>query len=196
MDFVFPNRQSHRLKSHNYWHGWYFVTICTKEFTNYFGKVVGWKVILNKIGKIVYSEIGDMVYHRDCVYIDEFVVMPNHIHMIIVIDGDGGTDVPLEHPLWSDVSTKRPYGNPESSNPHQYYSQISPQSKSLGNIIKLFKSYTSKQIHQLWYIWFEWHNNYHDRIIRDQNALHKIRQYIHNNPNNRHRDTKNHGESP
>ncbi|MDQ7008943.1 MAG: hypothetical protein Q9M94_01480, partial [Candidatus Gracilibacteria bacterium] len=65
----------------------------------------------------------------------------------------------------------------------KYYSNISPQKGTLGNIIKLFKSYFSRNINKIQNKqFFAWHPNYFDRIIRNENELNRIRKYILENP--------------
>ncbi|HOU75849.1 MAG TPA: hypothetical protein PK957_01875 [Candidatus Dojkabacteria bacterium] len=72
-----------RLKPWNYsWNGYYFITTCAKNRFDYFGRIVGGKMVLNKIGKIVNKYWSDIPNHFINVYIDEYIVMPNHIHGI------------------------------------------------------------------------------------------------------------------
>ena len=80
-------RKSYRLKEWDYrtpW--WYFVTICTDEHIHYSGDVVNEKMKLNKIGKIARIEWLKIEVIRDNVELDEFMIMPNHIHGIIIIN--------------------------------------------------------------------------------------------------------------
>ena len=79
------------------------------------------------------------------------------------------------------ISTKS-WNNSEKFS-KEYYSNISPNKDSLGNIIKLFKSFFTKNINsKLEKIFFAWQDNYYERIIRDDKELFKIRLYIENNP--------------
>ena len=78
--------QSMRLKYWNYSeNGYYFVTICAKNKIEYFGKIKNGKMILNEYGKIAKKYWIEIPKHFLDVKIDEFVIMPNHIHGIIII---------------------------------------------------------------------------------------------------------------
>jgi REP element-mobilizing transposase RayT len=76
-----------RLQSWDYcWNGLYFVTICTKKKYHFFGEVIDGEMVLSKIGKLVEKYWNEIPLHFKFVKLNEFVVMPNHIHGIIVID--------------------------------------------------------------------------------------------------------------
>ncbi len=84
-----PKRKQIRLKEYDYsQNGYYFVTICTKDRQNIFGKIEIEKVILTGLGNIVESEIQNINKRYNNVFIDNYVIMPNHIHMIVVIQYD------------------------------------------------------------------------------------------------------------
>ncbi len=81
------NPKSNRLQNYDYSiNGWYFITICSKDREYYFGEVVDWEMILNDLGKIVYDEILDLPKHFDYLEWDEFIVMPNHLHLILFLN--------------------------------------------------------------------------------------------------------------
>ena len=63
--------------------GWYFVTVCTKERQKLFGEIVDKEMVLNKLGLIIRSKILEIPNHFKGVEVDNFVVMPNHVHMLI-----------------------------------------------------------------------------------------------------------------
>jgi len=95
------SRKLNRLPEYDYsQEGYYFVTICTKNGYKYFGKVVNKKVILTQIGEIAYAHWREIPKHYDNVILDQFVIMPNHVHGIIIIesnesnvcDGNVGTE--------------------------------------------------------------------------------------------------------
>ncbi len=82
-----PVRKNIRLKWYDYrlmW--WYFITICTKDKKHYFGEIENWKMILNDLGKYCQDEIINIEKNRKTVDIHEFVVMPNHIHILLIMD--------------------------------------------------------------------------------------------------------------
>jgi len=77
-----PNRKLPRLAKYNYANdGYYFVTICTHNKTNLFGKIN----IINEIGKIAKIELENISMHFENVKIDKYVIMPNHIHCVVAI---------------------------------------------------------------------------------------------------------------
>jgi len=191
------NPKSNRLQNYDYssnW--WYFITICTKNRENYFGEIVDWKMILNNIWEIVYEEIKNIPILRQNVLLDEFIIMPNHLHMILIINNDlisekKCRDVSLKHlnntckdiPK-QDVPAEHLYGgNKYIDRDNWYYWNISPKKWTIWNIIKLFKSYTTKTINKTQdKIYFAWQSNYYDRIIRNEDEIQRIRKYILENP--------------
>ena len=81
-----PNRKRTRLKGYDYsLPGAYFVTICTAKKSHLFGEIKNNEMHLSNIGKIVNKEISDIETHYENIRIDRYVIMPNHIHMIISI---------------------------------------------------------------------------------------------------------------
>lgn len=80
-------RKNPRLKDYDYiLGGYYFITICTENKIQYFGKIVEGKIELNDVGKLAYSNIEKLEEIYNTIKIDKFVVMPNHIHLILIID--------------------------------------------------------------------------------------------------------------
>ena len=80
------NRKLNRLKGYNYSQdGWYFVTICAKNREHFFGKIVNGEMRLSKIGETAQKFWQEIVIHFPDVKLDEFIIMPNHIHGIIII---------------------------------------------------------------------------------------------------------------
>ena len=162
-----PNRCSIRLREFDYTQpGGYFITICTQLRSNLFGEVVDDKMELSDYGKIVrecWMAIPTHFLHFD---LDEFVVMPNHVHgIIIIVDPVGarhavpGTHIQTEH-----------------------FSK--PVSGSIPTVIRSFKSVVTKQInksqnfppHPIW------QRSFHEHIVRDDAEMERIRNYIVENP--------------
>ncbi len=86
--------QSNRLQNWDYsQHAAYFITICTHNRIHYFGEIVYNKMQLSEIGRIVYHFWHKIPNHFSFVMLDEFVVMPNHIHGIIIINDNDVVDV-------------------------------------------------------------------------------------------------------
>ena len=152
------NRKPNRLKYYDYSNaGWYYVTICTKHHKTHFGMVKQDKMILNDAGKIVdgcWNKIESL--HKN-VELDYYVIMPNHIHGIIVINVVGDA---------------------------KFASPTPDRTKmELCNLIQQFKRAVSLQIKSMNLKQnFCWQRSFYDRIIRSENELFNIRQYIEQNP--------------
>jgi len=163
MATIFRNRKQSRLKGYDYaQEGAYFVTICTFGQMCLFGNIVDGKMTLNVTGKIVRVEWLKTPIVRSNITLDEFVVMPNHVHGIIVINRN----------------TRRGVMHYAPTNQLRYPSQI------IGSIIRGFKSAITKRINEICNLptRFAWQRNYDDHIIRNIVDLNHVRQYINNNP--------------
>jgi hypothetical protein len=172
--------------------GKYFITICTKNKIRYFGKIDNQKMILSELGNYLQNEwLKTPDIRPDMnITLDEFVVMPDHFHAIIIIgenqyntNYDIGTDCGATmHGGSTGGSTDGSSG--DSTNPiknNQYKNEFGPQSKNLASIIRGIKSIVStyaKKTKQD----FQWQTLYHDHIIRSNKELNRIRKYIRENP--------------
>lgn len=135
--------------------GFYFLTICSHRHECIFGEVRNNRVNLNDIGWIVHCVWQEIPGYYPNVALDEFVIMPDHMHGIIQITNRLGDDI-FEH--------KKPVG------------QISV-------IVKSFKTITVKQTKNILNGHnFKWQRSFHDHIIRTETELSIIRKYIRNNP--------------
>jgi REP-associated tyrosine transposase len=163
------HRRSIRLKGYNYTQpGAYFVTICTKNRACLFGEAVDGKMLLNDAGRMVQTVWDEMPVHYVGVAIDTFVVMPNHIHGIVVLVGAA----PCGRP---------PLGQAQGPAP--------TIGISLPDVMHRFKTMTTKQyangVKCSGWLSFPgqlWQRNYYEHIIRDEKSLNHIRQYIADNP--------------
>ena len=85
-----PKRRPQRLKDYNYsQNGAYFITICTQNRLPLFGDIAGGAVALNKAGKMVEERLLNIA--TDTVFVEKYCIMPDHIHTILLISGDGTT---------------------------------------------------------------------------------------------------------
>jgi len=164
------HRRSIRLKGYDYTRaGAYFVTICTKDRACLFGDVADGVMRLNQMGHIVrqcWLAIPDHVPH---VLLDEFVVMPNHVHGILVMMPTHDVGATHASPLQNDDTPARPRG---------------PQPRSVASIVGSFKSAAAKRINEHHGTPGApiWQRNYYEHIIRDDESLNSIRNYIADNP--------------
>ena len=167
------NRRSIRLKGYDYSSaGAYFVTLCSQNREYLFGQVVNREMELNDMGMIAKKCWNEIPSHFPHVRLDEFIVMPNHIHGILIITSVGANNI---SPVGANnCSPHRPQGT----------------SETIGSIIRGFKIGVTK--------WFRrqnrqdipcseivkdvWQRNYFDHIIRDDESLNRIREYIIQNP--------------
>jgi len=150
--------------------GFYFVTICTKNREIFFGDVVDSKMVLSKIGLIAGKYWREIPNHFSFVKLDEFIIMPNHVHGIIIIN------------------TQTTRANNDSPLPNNNQSQPRIQthgtSNTIGAIVRGFKIGVTKWCRANTQIYDVWQRNYYEHIIRDEGELTHIRKYIKDNPKN------------
>lgn len=194
----FPDRQSIRLVGFDYTaSATHFVTICVRDHQCVFGSIVDATMQLSEIGKIASHNWSEIARIRQCISLDEFIVMPNHIHGIITImnrDNDHSPRVwRIKHVPKQPVSlcdTERASCDTERASPCDAPTACLKRN-SLGSIIGQFKIATTKHIRAAGYPDFAWQRNYYERIIRDDRALESVCAYIRNNPANWARDRNN-----
>jgi REP element-mobilizing transposase RayT len=172
------HRRSIRLNDYDYAQaGAYFVTIVIRDPELSLGNIVDGEMRLNEFGAIVQSCWDDLPAHYPHVELDAFVVMPNHVHGVVVIVDDGGV-VGARHASPVHNPSQPPRGTPPGS---------------LGAIVGSFKSAATKRINELRGTQGTtiWQRNYFEHIIRNEKDLAHIRQYIDDNPANWVRDDEN-----
>jgi REP element-mobilizing transposase RayT len=187
------HRASTRLPGFDYsLAGGYFITLVTFQREMLFGEIVDGTMKLNRRGGIVQEEWFRSAEIRKEIrlFLDEFVVMPNHIHGIvwivdgkIVIDNNVGT---TRHPdqIVNNNIVVGADGRPPLPMP-------SRKPRSLGSFVAGFKSSVTKRIREELGETGIWQRNYHDRIIRNERELDAIRKYIETNPYNWAKDEEN-----
>jgi len=155
------HRKKNRLPEYDYsQNGYYFVTICTKDKRKSFGKAIGGKVELNKIGTLAENYWKEIPKHFPFAEIDEYIIMPNHIHGIIIIDNENN-----------------------AGDNHGSSLQTTRNMELLPRIISQYKSSATRQIRKQFANYnFAWQKSYYDRIIRNEKELYNIRKYIQQNP--------------
>lgn len=152
------NRRSIRLKEYDYSEpGEYFVTICTKDRVHLFGNIDSDGMHENELGNVVRHCWIEIPNHFPNVELDEFVVMPNHVHIVINPVG---------------VQNIEPLPN--------RYQHVTPG--SVGSIVRSFKSAVTRWCRKNEYPHIVWQRNYFEHIIRDDKSLDRIREYIASNP--------------
>ena len=176
------HRCSIRLSGYDYSRaGAYFITICTQNRQYLFGQIVDGMMRLNDAGGIAQQCWNEIPIHFPHLELDEFVIMPNHVHGIVVItDANAAVGAknfsPLQPPPHS------PLQSPLQPPPRRTTQQPCGTSKTVGSIVRGFKIGVTKWMRQNTNIHDVWQRNYWEHIKRDESELNRIRQYIHNNP--------------
>lgn len=179
--------ESARLKGWDYSSpGYYFITIVTKNREHWFGQIVDGKMNLSEIGEIAEQYWAEIPCHFPFVKLDEYIVMPNHIHGIIIIENTVNHDKSVESVETQNLASLR------STVSNVLVSNFGPQSKNIASIIRGFKIGVTKYATNN-NIPFKWQPRFYDHIIRD-NDLNRIRQYMLNNPLNWEMDDNNQKE--
>jgi len=175
------HRRSIRLKNYDYASpGAYFVTIVTHRRQCLFGNVMDGQMRLNEFGEIVRDEWLKTETIRPRVQLDEYVIMPNHVHGIIIINDDNRRGTLQRAPT---IMQRAPTIMQRTPTIEQFGK---PTSDSIPTIIRLLKSATTKRINEYRNTPAVpvWQRNYYEHIIRNETELQQIRQYIANNPIN------------
>jgi len=166
---VDKKRKSNRLQGYDYsLPGAYFVTLVTQERRLLFGVQDGDNIILNKVGQIAKEELLITVKMRKELRLDQFIVMPNHLHAILFKDQLGASQDGLQSEV-VEAHGRAP---------------LHRKPRSLGAIVAANKAASTRRIRELKNDpeLQVWQRNYYDHIVRDQNDLEKIREYILYNP--------------
>lgn len=161
----------------------YFITICTRNKEHFFGSISNGDMYLNKSGKIAERYWTEIPNQFPFVEPGNFIVMPNHIHgilminknidgMVVATDGLGRDAI---NRVSTDGTTNTPGGITGNKNP-MFHDNIS-------RIIRWYKGRCTFDIHKI-NPDFEWQSRFHDHIIRDYDSFDRIQDYIFNNPRN------------
>lgn len=156
-------RRSLRLMGYDYSQGAYFVSVCAANQKCRFGHVFEGEMRLTDEGEIVTEEWLKTPALRPHGQLDQFIVMPNHFHGILVLDADAG-------------GTAR-----RAPTIQRFATSVTG---SLPTIVRAFKAAVTNRINALWNTpgAVIWQRNYYEHVIRDEESLNRIREYIINNP--------------
>jgi len=169
MAFPYHSRRSVRLPDFDYSSpGAYFVTICTKDWENLFGEINDGEMILSRFGETARKCWQEILAHYPFIELDEYVIMPNHIHGILFIrdkinvGANNHSPIPIiRSPGW------------KGSN---------GTSETIGAVIRGFKIGVTKWSRSNTEIYAIWQRNYFESVIRNESELNAIRKYIYENP--------------
>jgi len=174
------HRRSVRLNGYDYGQsGAYFVTVCAQDRQCLFGEVVDGEIRLNDAGRMIERWWFELNHKFSTVETDEFVIMPNHFHGIIVI---------VDVPVGADLRV-----GPDSEGAHTgaplRAPAFAPRRVPLPTVVQWFKTMTTNEylrgIKTSGLVPFPgrlWQRNFYEHIVRDDVSLNRIRQYILNNP--------------
>jgi putative transposase len=152
--------------------GVYFITICCKDRQFFFGKIEDNKMILSEIGLIASKYWLEIPDHFPHVKLDEFIVMPNHLHGILFLD-------------YSLVGPRHGVALQLNQGSNQNNNQFSkPVKNSVSVIINQYKSSVKRWCNKNGYIHFQWQSRFYDQILHSENSIDFTREYIYNNPRN------------
>lgn len=143
----------------------YFITLVVKDRLLSFGQVENGEVKLSEVGMTAYSCLEEIPVHYPHVSLGEFIVMPNHVHLILILKDsfpEENTDV------WPCHGMARQFGKPIAG--------------SVSVIINQYKSAVKRWCNKNGFEIFQWQSRFHDHIIRDERAFRNISKYIVNNP--------------
>lgn len=165
----FKKQKQYRLPGYDYSSaGEYFLTICTKDRQHSFGHIANGVMHLSDAGRIARDIMLMIPQQFENTILDEWVVMPNHVHLILIINNMSISD--RRHVI-NHVPTKSGIPN----NPMEL-----PQD-TIGKMMRWYKGRVSFDCGKLEGS-FAWQSRFYDHIIRDRRALENIRQYIRDNP--------------
>lgn len=197
--------ESVRLKGYDYSsNGAYFITICTKNMRSYFGRIQDGEMELSPIGQIAYNCWIQLFEAFPNAIMDEFIIMPNHMHGLIIIKNEGESTEAIHR-----VSTK--IANNATPPTYTYRGiPIDPDDEhlfllpalggitgkdnpmlsnhSIGKMIRWYKAKCTFAIRNELKKEFSWHTRFYDHIVRNETDMNRIRTYINNNPANFYKD--------
>jgi REP element-mobilizing transposase RayT len=176
MSVIVQSRKKLRLAVRDYNQpGYYFITICTQDRRDYFGEIINNEMILSDIGKIVKQCWVDISDHFIDTRLDDYIIMPNHLHGVIEIVGDVIWRK-QENYVIDDVGV---------ANLRPLHQSNDRSKMLLSKIIHGFKSSVTRFVNDLFPDNnFKWQRSYYDHIIRNEQSLLGIRKYIIDNPLN------------
>ena len=168
--------KSARHPNHDYSsNGVYFITICTLNKNKFFGKIIDNKMKLSKKGKIAENHWKEISKHYSQIYLDDFVIMPNHIHGLIKIKNVETTNLGVSNIDTNLLNNKNLIGLEKW--------KIS----LIVKIINQFKRTTTIEMKNK-NLFFGWQSRFFDEIIKDEKHYWTIKNYIKNNPKNWEKD--------
>lgn len=151
------------------------MTICTRCHAHIFGEVENCEVLLSPVDRIAESELRNLCHRYNNVQIDAHVVMANHVHAIVMIDG--------EHYFSPDAQMSLLH--------HNHSTFASPQAGSLSAIIPSYKAGVTLKCRDVSLKQVVWQSGFHDDLLRGDKVISAVSDYSRNNPANWQMDKEN-----
>ncbi|PCJ63710.1 MAG: hypothetical protein COA58_15310 [Bacteroidetes bacterium] len=167
---AYKKAKQYRLPGYNYSsNDAYFVTIVCLNRNCFFGTISDGEMKLSEIGKIIKLELLMAIEYKQDIQIPKFVIMPNHVHLLIELQNEQLTE--------KSPASILPLGPGFERKGH-----IGPLQKgSLGSFVNHFKGRVTRKCKKLGFIDFAWQSRYHDRIVRGEKEYNRIVDYIESN---------------
>ena len=162
----------------------YFITICTANREHYLGTIIDSKMQLSPIGEFAFKCWKDIPNHFPHFFLDEFVVIPNHVHGLVLIEKpyiDNNSLSTIVKTRYALSLRKKDMDEPIEKPRHPRYQN---QGKNtISSMVGSFKATVTKYCNENKFR-FGWQTRFHDHVIRDADEFYSIRNYIINNPGN------------
>jgi len=171
-----------RLKDYDYSQpGAYFVTMCVKDRKCLFGEIFGDEMILNEAGIIAQNEIVNIPGHYENVELGEYVVMPNHVHLVVYIYDLSGVRQAVTPTVFE--AGVRQAVTPTVFKAGGRQAKTPAKNIRLQDVVGFYKSGVSREVRKIHgYKDYKWQRYFHDQIVRTDKALENISDYISMNP--------------
>ena len=156
--------ESARASWHDYDCGSYFITICTKHREHFFGEIVDGEMVLSDIGKYADEQFKNVSSHYPYAEIPLWTIMPNHLHAIVIIDGNKTKYDRRVVETWRAASLR------DIANLQGWLSVV------IGGLKSSITRFANENA-----LYFAWQPRFHDHIVRDTPEMNRIADYIENN---------------
>jgi len=184
------HRRSIRLRGHDYsQEGEYYVTLCVQDRQRAFGEIQNGRMLLSEIGNIASACWIEIPRHFPRVLLDEFVIMPDHMHGILILKECVPVGVQYIEPRQENIEPQQ-----DQNIFLNQYQKIVPA--SLSSIVRCYKAAVTRLCRREGISEFRWQRNYYEHIIRDGNDYARVQKYIADNVNKWSEDKENPDNDP
>ena len=183
--YSWPLRKHLRLKDYDYSQDWiYFATFCSYKKQCFFWDIIDGRMVLNDYGKLVEKEILKTEEIRDEIFVNSYIIMPNHIHILIEIKWVETTGRVRMH--------SHPTAQDKSSWVFDERWALWLRWNNISSVMRGLKASITKNIRKQFNDYeFKWQRSFYDVIIKNEEQLNKTRLYIEQNPLKWHLDVNN-----